>query len=149
MHVLKHYKGNCHVYVDAAADLDRAGDILLNAKCQRPGVCNAAESLLVHAAVARPFLEKMGPELRRRGVELRGCDNTLAILDSAGIEAVPASAADYAEEFLDLILSVKVVDDLDQALGHIARYGSGHTEAIVTENLRAAATSRPRWMRRR
>jgi glutamate-5-semialdehyde dehydrogenase len=138
MHVLKHYKGNCHVYVDAAADLDRAGDILLNAKCQRPGVCNAAESLLVHAAVARPFLEKMGPELRRRGVELRGCDRTCALLADAGVEAIPASEADYAEEFLDLILSVKVVDDLDEALAHIARYGSGHTEAIVTDDLRAA-----------
>ena len=138
MHVLKHYKGNCHVYVDAAADLDMAADILINAKCQRPGVCNAAESLLVHAAVARPFLARAGPELRRRGVELRGCEQTLSILNEVGIEAVPATEEDHAAEFLDLILSVKVVDDLDEAMEHIARYGSGHSECIVTGDLRAA-----------
>jgi glutamate-5-semialdehyde dehydrogenase len=138
MHVLKHYKGNCHVYVDAAADLARAEAILLNAKCQRPGVCNAAESLLVHAAVARPFLHFAGKALRDRGVELRGCPRTCAILREAGIEATPATEEDHAAEYLDLILSAKVVDDLEEALTHIARYGSAHTESIVTEDLGAA-----------
>src|SRR5205807_4977484 len=86
MPVLKHYRGNCHVYVDAAADLDMAENILLNAKCQRPGVCNAAESLLVHAAVAKLFLERAGRSLRQRGVELRGCERTQVFLEAAGVE---------------------------------------------------------------
>ncbi|MBI1917629.1 MAG: glutamate-5-semialdehyde dehydrogenase [Planctomycetes bacterium] len=138
MPVLKHYKGNCHVYVDAAADLDMAENILLNAKCQRPGVCNAAESLLVHAAVAQPFLERAGRALRQRGVELRGCERTQVILEAAGVEVKPATQEDHAAEFLDLILSIKVVDNLDEAVAHIARYGSGHSEAIVTNDLKAA-----------
>src|SRR5262245_45606714 len=107
MHVLKHYKGNCHVYVDAAADLARGEAILINAKCQRPGVCNAAESLLVHSTVARPFLHAAGKALRDRGVELRGCPRTCAILREAGIEATPATEEDHAAEYLDLILSAK------------------------------------------
>jgi len=138
MPVLKHYKGNCHVYVDAAADLDMAENILLNAKCQRPGVCNAAESLLIHAAIARPFLERAGPALRQRGVELRGCERTRAILEPLGVEVKTATEEDHAAEFLDLILSVKVVNDLDEAIAHIARYGSGHSEAIISNDLRAA-----------
>ncbi len=138
MPVLKHYKGNCHVYVDAAADLAMAERIVVNAKCQRPGVCNAAESLLVHADVAGAFLATAGPSLRDRGVELRGCERTRQALRGAGIDARPATEDDYAAEFLDLILSVKVVDDLDEAVAHIARYGSGHSEAIVTNDLRAA-----------
>jgi glutamate-5-semialdehyde dehydrogenase len=134
MPVLKHYRGNCHVYVDAAADLDMAVRILVNAKCQRPGVCNAAESLLVHAAVADRFLPMAATALRERGVELRGCDRTRAIVPSA----TPAADEDYAAEYLDLILSVRVVDSLDTAADHIAQYGSGHTEAIITNDLRAA-----------
>jgi glutamate-5-semialdehyde dehydrogenase len=134
MPVLKHYRGNCHVYVDIAADLDMAVRILVNAKCQRPGVCNAAESLLVHAAVAERFLPAAAAALRERGVELRGCVRTQALVPSAK----PATQEDYAAEYLDLILSVKVVDSLDAAADHIAQYGSGHTEAIITNDLRAA-----------
>jgi glutamate-5-semialdehyde dehydrogenase len=134
MPVLKHYRGNCHVYVDRKADLEMAVRILVNAKCQRPGVCNAAESLLVHAAVAERFLPIAAAALREHGVELRGCARTQSLVASAK----SATEDDYAAEFLDLILSVKVVDSLDQAAEHIARYGSGHTEAIVTNDLRAA-----------
>jgi glutamate-5-semialdehyde dehydrogenase len=138
MHVLKHYKGNCHVYVDAAADLDMACAVLLNAKCQRPGVCNAAESLLVHQAVAERFLPQAGRALRERGVEIRGCEQTLRILHASGIEAIPATEEDHAAEFLDLILSVKVVRSLDEAIAHIGKYGSGHSESIITGDLKAA-----------
>jgi glutamate-5-semialdehyde dehydrogenase len=134
MPVLKHYQGNCHVYIDRAADLDMALKILLNAKCQRPGVCNAAESLLVHADVAATFLPSAGAALRARDVEVRGCPETCRLVR----EAKPATDEDYAAEFLALILSVKVVQNLDDAIEHIARYGSQHTEAIVTNDLRAA-----------
>jgi len=134
MPVLKHYQGNCHVYVDRAADIDMALAILLNAKCQRPGVCNAAESLLVHADVAAAFLPRAGSALRERGVEIRGCPETCRLIP----EAKPATDADHAAEFLDLILSVKVVDSLEAAVDHIARFGSQHTEAIITEDPRAA-----------
>ena len=126
--------GNCHVYVDASADLDSAVSIVVNGKTQRPSVCNATESLLVHRDVAERFLPMVAPALD--GVELRGDEITTRIL---GPERVgPASDQDYGREFLDLTLSVKVVDDLDAAIEHIARYGSGHTEAIVTADLRAA-----------
>ncbi len=134
MPVLKHYKGNCHVYVDRAADLDMAERILINAKCQRPGVCNAAESLLVHQDVAAAFLPRAAAALRQRGVQLRGCEATRRWVP----EAAPASEDDYAAEYLDLILSVKVVADLEEAIDHIARYGSQHTEAIITSDLAAA-----------
>ncbi len=134
MPVLKHYQGNCHVYVDAAADLDMALRILLNAKCQRPGVCNAAESLLVHAGVAAAFLPRAGEALRGRNVEIRGCPETCRLVPAAKA----ATDEDYAAEFLDLILSVKVVQSLEEAIDHIARYGSQHTDAIVTDDLRAA-----------
>src|SRR5262249_55309330 len=118
MPVLKHYMGNCHVYVDRAADLDMATRILINAKCQRPGVCNAAESLLVHTDVDKDFLPRAAAALRGRGVELRGCERTCALVP----EARPATEEDYAAEYLDLILSIKVVDSLDEAMEHIARY---------------------------
>lgn len=134
MPVLKHYLGNCHVYVDAAADLAMAERIIVNAKCQRPGVCNAAESLLVHEAVADDFLPRAGAALRERGVEIRGCERTRRLVPGS----VPATDADYATEYLDLILAVRVVPDLDAVTDHIARYGSGHTEAIVTRDLTAA-----------
>ncbi|HET6576315.1 MAG TPA: glutamate-5-semialdehyde dehydrogenase [Fimbriiglobus sp.] len=134
MPVLKHYLGNCHVYVDAAADLDMAERIVVNAKCQRPGVCNAAESLLVHAAVAGAFLPRVGAALVQRGVELRGCPETCRLVPAAK----PATDADYAAEFLDLILSVKVVPDLDAAVAHISTFGSKHTDAIVTRDVSAA-----------
>jgi glutamate-5-semialdehyde dehydrogenase len=132
MPVLKHYLGNCHVYVDAAADLDMAEKIILNAKCERPGVCNATESLLVHRDIAERFLPRLAAALE--GVELRGCPETRRLVPSAK----PATEEDFAAEFLDLILSVKVVADLGEAVDHITRYGSGHTDAIVTGNLAAA-----------
>jgi glutamate-5-semialdehyde dehydrogenase len=134
MPVLKHYKGNCHVYVDRAADFDMAERILLNAKCQRPGVCNAAESLLVHRDVAATFLPRAAAALRERGVELRGCAETRRLV----AEVRPATDEDYATEYLDLILSVKVVDGLEEAIEHIARFGSQHTDAIITNDLAAA-----------
>lgn len=134
MPVLKHYLGNCHVYVDRAADLDMAERIILNAKCERPAVCNAMESLLVHADVAAGFVPRVGASLRARGVEVRGCEITRGYLPSA----VPATEADYAAEFGDLVLSMKVVPDTESAVAHIRRYGSGHTDAIVTADLRAA-----------
>ena len=132
--VIKHYTGNCHVYVHADADLDMAETIVLNAKCQRPGVCNAAETLLVDAAVAKTFLPRVAAALMRHGVELRG--------DTASRALVPAmkaaAEADWGTEYLDLILAVGVVDNLDAAIAHINRYGSRHTDAIVTESLAAA-----------
>ncbi len=134
MPVLKHYKGNCHVYVDRAADLDMAERILINAKCQRPGVCNAAESLLVHKDVAATFLPRAATALRQRGVELRGCPETRRLIP----DALPATEEDYAAEYLELILSIKVVPGLEQAIEHITTYGSQHTDAIITNDLAAA-----------
>ncbi|HEX5273534.1 MAG TPA: glutamate-5-semialdehyde dehydrogenase [Gemmataceae bacterium] len=134
MPVMKHFAGNCHVYVDRAADLDAAERILVNAKCQRPGVCNAAESLLVHRDVAAAFLPRAAAALRSRGVEIRGCPETRRLVP----DAKQATEDDYAAEYLDLILSVKVVADVEEAIGHVARYGSGHTEAIVTTDWNAA-----------
>lgn len=134
MPVMKHYQGNCHVYVDRYADLDMAERILINAKCQRPGVCNAAESLLVHRDIAAEFLPRAATALRKQKVEIRGCERTRRFIP----EARPATEADYAAEFLDLILSVKVVEDLEEAVAHIQRYGSQHTDAIVTRDLNAA-----------
>jgi glutamate-5-semialdehyde dehydrogenase len=134
MPVLKHFDGICHVYVDADADLDMAERIVVNAKAQRPGVCNAAESLLVHAAVAERFLPKIGTALKAKGVEVRGCERTCRAIP----EAKPASEKDYRTEFLDLILAVKVVPDLEAAIGHINAHGSKHTDAIVTADLAAA-----------
>jgi glutamate-5-semialdehyde dehydrogenase len=132
--VLKHYKGNCHVYVEKSADLERAEAIVVNAKCQRPGVCNAAESLLVDAAIAPVFLPRAAATLIARGVELRGCPATRAIVPTAKA----ATEEDFAAEYLDLILSVKILSGVDEAAAHINRYGSGHTDAIVTNDLTAA-----------
>jgi glutamate-5-semialdehyde dehydrogenase len=134
MPVLKHYKGNCHVFVEATADADRAERIVLNAKCQRPGVCNALESLLVDEPLAGSFLPHLAQRLRERGVELRGCPVTCARVPWAR----PATEEDYAAEYLDLILSVKVVRGVEEAVAHINRYGSGHTDAIVTNDVAAA-----------
>ena len=134
MPVLKHYKGNCHVYVEKSADLNKAERIVVNGKCQRPGVCNAVESLLVDAAVAPAFLPRVAGALRKRGVELRGCPTTREILP----DVAAATEEDYAAEYLDLILSIKVVNNLDEAVAHINRYGSGHTDAIVTNDWTAA-----------
>src|SRR5262249_31184279 len=133
MPVLKHYNGICHVYVDAAADLDMAEQIILNAKCQRPGVCNAAECLLVHQDVAAAFLPSAARALREQRVELRGCEATRRLVP----DTRPATEQDYRTEYLALILSVKVVPSLEAAVEHIHRYGSQHTETIVTNDLHA------------
>ena len=130
--------GNCHVFVDESADLDAAVRIVVNAKTSRPGVCNAAETLLVHQRVADEFLAKMSAAMPQ--VQLRGDERTLAALPSA----TPASREDYEREFLDLIMAVKVVDSLDEAIEHVARYGTGHSEAIVTRDEAHAE----QWIRR-
>ncbi|HEY8497487.1 MAG TPA: glutamate-5-semialdehyde dehydrogenase [Limnochordales bacterium] len=126
--------GNCHTYVDEYADLDQALAIVINAKCQRPSVCNAMETLLVHEAVAPEFLPRVAAELKARGVELRGCPAARRIVP----DMVPATEQDWHEEYLDLILAVRVVPDLEAALEHIATYGTRHSEAIVTQDLRRA-----------
>ena len=128
--VLRHYKGVCHVYVDEFADLGMADEICFNAKVQRPAVCNAMETMLVHERVAEAFLPAVLKRFRDAGVEIRGCPRTLALMP----EAKPAEPSDWPAEFLDLILAVKVVKGLDEALDHIEKYGSNHTEAIVTNN---------------
>jgi len=132
--VLKHYKGVCHVYVDDGADLKMAQNICFNAKVQRPGVCNSMETLLVHRSISREFLTKMAQRFVKAGVEIRGCPETCRILP----DARKADPADWPEEYLDLILAVKIVEDMDQAVSHIARYGSSHTEAIVTSDYERA-----------
>ena len=132
--VLKHYKGVCHVYVDADADLDMAQDIAFNAKVQRPGVCDAMETLLVHQSAAESFLPAMAKRFSGAGVELRGCAGTCRILP--GIKTVQES--DWSAEYLDLILAVKVVEDMDEAISHVATYSSNHTDAIVTRDYRRA-----------
>jgi glutamate-5-semialdehyde dehydrogenase len=133
--LLPHFDGICHTYVDRTADLKMAEEICFNAKCSRPSVCNAMETLLVHRDAAPRFLPSLAARMQRAGVELRGCERTRAIVPSAK----PASDADWDTEFLDLILAVKVVDSLDEALEHIARHGSGLADAIVTSDSAAAA----------
>ncbi len=128
--VIKHYKGVCHVYVDDEASLEMAERICMNAKVQRPAVCNAMETMLVHEKVAAAFLPSMIGKLQAAGVEVRGCEKTRAL--ASGVK--PAADADWTAEYLDLILAVRVVKDLDAAIAHIERYGSQHTETIVTAN---------------
>lgn len=128
--VIKHYKGVCNVYVDREADLRKAVAIAENAKVSRPSVCNAMETLLVHEAVAAEFLSLFQKHMKRCGVEIRGDERTQQLIP----EALPASEEDYHAEYLDLILAVRVVSDLDEAIQHIGEYGSDHTEAIVTED---------------
>jgi glutamate-5-semialdehyde dehydrogenase len=130
--------GNCHVFVDATADLDRAEAIVLNAKTQRPGVCNAAETLLVHEAIVDVFLPRVLRSLHAAGVEIRGDERTRAAAGEVGGEVVPASEDDWGEEFLALILAVKVVGSADEAIEHVNEYGSGHSEAILTGSTDAA-----------
>ena len=132
--VIKHYKGVCHLYVDRAADLALALDLLIDGKTTRPGVCNALETLLVHRDIAEAFLPRAAQALRERGVELRGDERSRALVP--GMRA--ATDDDYAAEFLDLILAVRVVDDLDEAIAHIRRHGSDHTEVIATRDEAAA-----------
>lgn len=122
--------GNCHIYVDQMADIPKAVAITVNAKTQRPGVCNAAESLLVHEGIAETFLPLAGEELNKHNVEIRGDESTCELIPSA----VPAREEDWSTEFLDLILSARVVSSMDEAIEHIQTYGTGHSEAILTEN---------------
>ena len=135
MPVIKHYHGVCHVYVDQAADLAMAEEIAVNAKCQRPGVCNAMETLLVHRDVAEKFLPAVADALRAKGVELRGDRRTSEVLGS-GVKA--AMEEDWTTEYLDLILSIRVVDSLEAAIDHIEHYGSHHSDSIVTTDEAAA-----------
>ncbi len=134
MPVIKHFTGNCHVYVDAAADMNMATQILVNSKCQRMGVCNAAESLLVHADVASEFLPRAAKTLEKHGVEIRGDERTCELVPTA----TSATEEDYAAEYLGPTISARVVGSLAEAIDHINRYGSKHTDAIVTDNLTAA-----------
>jgi glutamate-5-semialdehyde dehydrogenase len=136
--VVKHYQGVCHVYVDGAADLAMAERLIVNAKASRPGVCNAAECLLVDRAVAQAFLPAAGRALVAHGVSLRACEASRPVLEAAGVPVTAAAPEDFGREFLELTLAVRVVDGLDGALAHIARYGSEHTEAIVTADAAAA-----------
>ncbi len=132
--VIKHYKGVCHLYVDKSADLDMAIKLTLNSKVQRPGVCNALETLLVHRNVADRFLPPAAEKLTAEGVELRGCEKSRRLVQSMK----PATEDDWYAEYLDLILAVKVVDDIGEAIAHIAKYGSLHTESIVTTDYAAS-----------
>lgn len=132
--VIKHYKGVCHLYVDRAADPARALALLLDGKCSRPSACNSLETLLVHADIAATFLPLAAQALRERGVEVRADERARQWLG----DAQPATDADYAAEYLDLIIAVRVVDDLGQALAHIQQYSSDHTEVIATEDAQAA-----------
>lgn len=134
MPVIKHFAGNCHVYVDRDADLDMALKITLNSKCHRYGVCNAAESLVVHTAAAQAFLPKIAEAFAKEGVEMRGDERTRSIVPSAK----QATEEDFAAEFLGPIISVNIVDSLEEAIAHINHYSSKHTESIVTEDLRTA-----------
>lgn len=134
MPVIKHFDGICHVFVDQSANEEMALAILKNSKCQRPGVCNAAECLLVHAGIAESFLPKAGMMLRSENVEIRGCEQTRRLIPWAKV----ATDNDYRTEYLDLILSAKVVDDVSAAINHIDEYGSHHTETIVTNDLSSA-----------
>jgi glutamate-5-semialdehyde dehydrogenase len=132
--VIKHYKGVCHIFVDETADLEMATRVCLNAKVQRPGVCNAMETLLVHEKVASRFLPKVAKVLQKEGVELRGSPQVKKVLP----HIKEAQEQDWSQEYLDLILSVKMVRGVEEAIEHIARYGSFHTEAIITSDYQNA-----------
>lgn len=132
--LIKHLDGNCHVYVDAHADLERALTIAVNAKTYRYGICGAMETLLVHTSVASNFLPQFAQAMTKHGVELRGCDRSRAICANM----TPATDSDWAEEYLGPVLAVRVVESLDQAIDHIATWGSGHTDAIVTQDVDVA-----------
>ncbi len=134
MPVIKHFDGICHVYVDATADEKMAVDITINSKCQRPGVCNAAETLLIHRAAVPHLLPRLAAELQSHGVELRCCPYSLPMISGGK----PVTERDYSTEHMDLIMSVRIVDSIDQAIEHIRRYGSAHTDAIVTDCVAAS-----------
>ncbi|MEG1316004.1 MAG: glutamate-5-semialdehyde dehydrogenase, partial [Oscillospiraceae bacterium] len=129
--VIETGSGNCHVYVDSEASLEMAANIVENAKCSRPSVCNAMETLLVNEAVAGSFLPLLFPRLQKYNVELRCDEKALKILDK---NAIPATAADWETEYDDYILAIKTVSDIDEAMEHIAKFGTGHSEAIITND---------------
>ncbi|MCX7705899.1 MAG: glutamate-5-semialdehyde dehydrogenase [bacterium] len=132
--VIKHFKGVCHIYVDKEVDLSMALNVSLNAKVQRPGTCNAVETLLVHRDIAAVFLPRMGNLFKQHNVEIRGCPETLNFIP----DAKPADEKDWYEEYLDLIISIKVVNDTDEAIEHINKYGTRHSDAIITSNSKTA-----------
>lgn len=132
--LIKHLDGNCHVYVDAEADLDKAHDIAFNAKTYRYGICGTMETLVVHAEIAPSFVPRIADSLIEKGVEIRGCTQTLTMVSGAK----PADDIDWETEYLAPILAIKIVDNIEQAIEHISKYSSGHTESIVTENISAA-----------
>jgi glutamate-5-semialdehyde dehydrogenase len=132
--IITHGKGLCHTYIDKSADIDMAVKIACNAKVQRPGVCNAMETLLIHKDIAKDILPKLAGEYHKSGVELRGCEKTLKVLP----DIKPATLEDWSAEYLDLILSIKIINTLDDAINHINKYGSGHSESIVAEDKTAA-----------
>jgi glutamate-5-semialdehyde dehydrogenase len=134
MPVLKHYAGNCHVYVDRKADLKKAEQIIVNAKCQRPGVCNACESLVIHQNVAAKFVPQIAKVLHEHKVEIVGDEASCQLSQWIG----PASDDDYATEYLELKISLRIVPDIERAIEHINHFGSGHTDAIITEDAQAA-----------
>ncbi|OAJ34327.1 glutamate-5-semialdehyde dehydrogenase [Piscirickettsia salmonis] len=128
--VIKHLDGICHVYIDATANIDMAEKIIINAKCQRPGVCNAMETLLIHQEIAKSALPRFANLLKAHGVLLKGCEQSCKIIK----EIIPADDADWSAEYLDLILSIKIIKNIDQAIAHINQYGSGHSDSIITED---------------
>ncbi|MFT5434174.1 MAG: glutamate-5-semialdehyde dehydrogenase [Myxococcota bacterium] len=136
--VVQHFKGVCHVYVDEGAEHDMAAAIVLNGKAQRPGVCNATETVLVHGAEAETFVHRVVAELQAAGVEVRGCERTIALTSTLASVVQPATPEDWDTEYLDLVISVRVVDDFDAAVAHIRAHGSDHTETIVTQDYRRA-----------
>ncbi|HPP09200.1 MAG TPA: glutamate-5-semialdehyde dehydrogenase, partial [bacterium] len=128
--VIKHYKGVCHIYVDSEADKTMALNVCLNAKVQRPATCNAMETLLIHRDIANSFLPEMAELFKQHNVEIRACDQTMKIIPWAK----PATQQDWSEEYLDLIISIKVVNSVSEAISHINRYGTKHSDAIITTN---------------
>lgn len=136
--VIQHYKGVCHLYIDKDADLEMGEDLLINGKVSRPGVCNSLETLLVHKDIATSFLPEAAERLSENNVEIRGCDKTVAILSKKMQGIKPVTDEDFDAEFLALIIAVKVVDSFDDAIAHIEKYSSDHTEVIVTENTNTA-----------
>ena len=133
--VIETGSGNCHIYIDESADIDMAVSVTNNGKTQRPSVCNALETCLVHKSVANEFLPKLMEEFKKFNVDVRGCERTVEILGE-GIK--PATEEDYATEFDDYIMAVKVVDDIDEAIEHISEYSTGHSECIITNDLKNA-----------
>jgi glutamate-5-semialdehyde dehydrogenase len=132
--VIKHYKGVCHMYIDEAADIEMGVKLAVNSKAQRPGVCNAMETLLVHKNIASNYLPKAAEALMAAGVELRGCERSRSLVNSMK----PATEEDWYAEYLDLILAVRIVDTMDEAIDHIRKYGSMHTESIITKDYNAS-----------